>query len=65
MQKLFDMMTICKEVQKTQQELEVVATAMKGLPLMQQMTTMGEKKKLQGELQKLHTWEDEYLEIVL
>ena len=49
------MMTICKEVQKTQQELEVVATAMKSLPLMQQMTMMGENKKLQGELQKLHT----------
>ena len=48
------LMTVHKEVWKTQQELEVVTTAMKDLPPLQWMKNMGETKTLQGELQKLH-----------
>ena len=45
-----DLMTVHEEIQKTQQELEAVATAMKDLPPLQQMKKMGENKKLRGEL---------------
>ena len=55
MEEITDLVTIREEVQKTQQELETVATTMKDLPPLQQMLKMGENKKLQSELQKLHT----------
>ena len=48
-EEILDLMTLCEEVQKTQQELQVVTTAMKDFPTLQQMIKMGENKKLQGD----------------
>ena len=64
MEEIPDLLTIHKEVQKTQQELEAVATVMKDLLPLQRMLKMGKNKKLQGELQKLCAREEEYLKIV-
>ena len=64
MEEIPDLVTFHEQVQRTQQDLEVVIFVMTDLPPLQRMLKMGENKKLQGELQKLRTHEKEYLKTV-